>query len=236
MSRHQSEVASLIRKHPGVRGVSSTVGASDASPAGQLGKPPRPPQAARRAQAGRRRDHRGAAPEARVRLRHQGLPAEPAVRLDRRPGHAQPLPAHAPGLRPRRAGEVHGAPRGEGQGAAGPHRRDDGPPEQEPAARGHDRPRQGIRSRPHGLPGGGRPQQRVRHAAGLDDLHVHERVPGHPRAPAGVPDEPAGPLAPLRPERRGHADPALLRRAVRRERGPPRREPPRAGPVRDGLL
>ena len=37
MSRHQSEAASLIRKHPGVRGVSSTVGASDASPAGNSG-------------------------------------------------------------------------------------------------------------------------------------------------------------------------------------------------------
>jgi HAE1 family hydrophobic/amphiphilic exporter-1 len=37
MSRHQSEVATLIRKHPGVRGVSSTVGASDASPAGNSG-------------------------------------------------------------------------------------------------------------------------------------------------------------------------------------------------------
>jgi HAE1 family hydrophobic/amphiphilic exporter-1 len=37
MSRHQAEVATLIRKHPGVRGVSSTVGASDASPAGNSG-------------------------------------------------------------------------------------------------------------------------------------------------------------------------------------------------------
>ncbi|HVO51371.1 MAG TPA: efflux RND transporter permease subunit [Thermoanaerobaculia bacterium] len=37
MSRHQSEAASLIRKHPSVRGVSSTVGASDASPAGNSG-------------------------------------------------------------------------------------------------------------------------------------------------------------------------------------------------------
>jgi HAE1 family hydrophobic/amphiphilic exporter-1 len=37
MARHQAEVASLIRKHPGVRGVSSTVGASDASPAGNSG-------------------------------------------------------------------------------------------------------------------------------------------------------------------------------------------------------
>jgi HAE1 family hydrophobic/amphiphilic exporter-1 len=37
ISRHQAEVATLIRKHPGVRGVSSTVGASDASPAGNSG-------------------------------------------------------------------------------------------------------------------------------------------------------------------------------------------------------
>ena len=37
MARHQREAAELIRKHPGVRGVSSTVGASDASPAGNSG-------------------------------------------------------------------------------------------------------------------------------------------------------------------------------------------------------
>ncbi len=37
MARHQKEVADLIRKEPAVRGVSSTVGASDASPAGNSG-------------------------------------------------------------------------------------------------------------------------------------------------------------------------------------------------------
>ncbi len=37
MARHQQEVVELIRKHPAVRGVSSTVGASDASPAGNSG-------------------------------------------------------------------------------------------------------------------------------------------------------------------------------------------------------
>jgi HAE1 family hydrophobic/amphiphilic exporter-1 len=37
MARHQKEVADLIRRHPDVRGVSSTVGASDASPAGNSG-------------------------------------------------------------------------------------------------------------------------------------------------------------------------------------------------------
>ncbi len=37
MERHQREVADLIRKDPAVRGVSSTVGASDASPAGNSG-------------------------------------------------------------------------------------------------------------------------------------------------------------------------------------------------------
>ena len=63
-----------------------------------------------------------------------------------------------------------------------------------------------------------------------------ERVPGHPRAPPGVPDEPRGPLAPLRAQHRGHARPALVRRAVRRERRPARREPPRAGPVLDDLV
>jgi HAE1 family hydrophobic/amphiphilic exporter-1 len=37
MARHQKEVADLLRRHPAVRGVSSTVGASDASPAGNSG-------------------------------------------------------------------------------------------------------------------------------------------------------------------------------------------------------
>ncbi|MGA7992358.1 MAG: efflux RND transporter permease subunit [Thermoanaerobaculia bacterium] len=37
MARHQREVAELIRKRPDVRGVSSTVGQSDASPAGNSG-------------------------------------------------------------------------------------------------------------------------------------------------------------------------------------------------------
>ena len=37
MGRHQKEVTDLIRSHPDVRGVSSTVGASDASPAGNSG-------------------------------------------------------------------------------------------------------------------------------------------------------------------------------------------------------
>jgi HAE1 family hydrophobic/amphiphilic exporter-1 len=37
MARHQQEVVELIRKHPAVRGVSSTVGSSDASPAGNSG-------------------------------------------------------------------------------------------------------------------------------------------------------------------------------------------------------
>jgi HAE1 family hydrophobic/amphiphilic exporter-1 len=37
MARHQKEVADLIRREPAVRGVSSTVGASDASPAGNSG-------------------------------------------------------------------------------------------------------------------------------------------------------------------------------------------------------
>ena len=205
-------------------------------PGGQLGKPPRPPQAALGAQAGRRRDHRAAAPEAREGVGDPRLPAEPSVRLDRRPGHAQPVPAHAPGFGPRPAREVHGAAGDEGQGAAGPSRRDDRPPEQEPAARGDDRPRQGVRAGPHRVAGRGRAQQRVRHAPGLDDLHVHERVPGHPRAPRAVPDEPRGPVAPLRAQHRGHARPAVLRRALRRERRPARREPPRAGSVVHDLV
>ncbi|HQQ76320.1 MAG TPA: efflux RND transporter permease subunit [Thermoanaerobaculia bacterium] len=37
MGRHQKEVTDIIRSHPDVRGVSSTVGASDASPAGNSG-------------------------------------------------------------------------------------------------------------------------------------------------------------------------------------------------------
>jgi HAE1 family hydrophobic/amphiphilic exporter-1 len=37
MARHQRELAELIRKHPAVRGISSTVGSSDASPAGNSG-------------------------------------------------------------------------------------------------------------------------------------------------------------------------------------------------------
>jgi HAE1 family hydrophobic/amphiphilic exporter-1 len=37
MARHQKEAADLIRRHPGVAGVSSTVGQSDASPAGNSG-------------------------------------------------------------------------------------------------------------------------------------------------------------------------------------------------------
>ena len=37
MARHQKEVTDAIRRHPAVRGVSSTVGASDASPAGNSG-------------------------------------------------------------------------------------------------------------------------------------------------------------------------------------------------------
>ncbi len=37
MARHQKEVGDVLRRHPAVRGVSSTVGASDASPAGNSG-------------------------------------------------------------------------------------------------------------------------------------------------------------------------------------------------------
>jgi HAE1 family hydrophobic/amphiphilic exporter-1 len=37
MARHQKEVTDVIRRHPAVKGISSTVGASDASPAGNSG-------------------------------------------------------------------------------------------------------------------------------------------------------------------------------------------------------
>ncbi len=236
MARHQKEVADLIRKEPAVRGVSSTVGASDASPAGNSGnllvllKP----------RGQRKQGVDEIIEELRPKLAAVSgirvfLQNPPSVSIGGQVTRS-PYQLTLQGSDRAELARYTEAPRGEGQDAARPRRRHDGPPEQEPAARGHDRPRQGVRARPHGLAGGGRAQQLLRHAPGLDDLHVHERIPGHPRAPPRVPDESRGPVAPLRPQRRGNADPALVRRALRRERRPPGREPPRTGPVGDALV
>ena len=221
MSRHQKEVADLIRSHPDVAGVSSTVGQSDASPAGNSGnllvllKP----------RSDRKHDVDAIIEDLRPKLAKVSgirvfLQNPPSVSIGGQVTRS-PYQLTLQGSDRAQLSKVTEELEAKVKALPGPHRRHDGPPEQEPAARGHDRPRQGVRDGADGLAGRGRAQQRVRHAAGLDDLHVHERIPGHPRAPARVPDESRGAVAPLRPQHGGDARARCLRsRGSTRAPGP----------------
>ena len=131
-----------------------------------------------------------AAAEGRRRPRHPGLPPEPAADPRRRHAHEEPVPVHAAGPRHRGALPRRPGARGEAARAAGARRRDERPPDQEPAGARADRPRPRPRPRRQRAADRGRALHRLRHAPGLDDLRAQQPVPGDHGAAAAVPARP----------------------------------------------
>ncbi len=193
-------------------------------------------QAARGARAERRPGDRGAAAQAGAGPRLPRVPAEPAADSHRRAEHAQPLPVDA--AESRHQGAVRGG--AEVRGAAspdpGPAGRDERPADQEPADQRRVRPRPDRPARALRGRRAGRPQQRLRHAPGLDHLRSHQSVRGDHAGRAGIPAEPGGVVdaPPARPRRTTGA--ALRRGDIEAGGGPAAGEPRRAVAVGHALL
>ena len=165
----------------------------------QPGAHPRRPEAARRARADGRPDHRGAAAEAAAGARHPRLPDQPAADQHRRPAERAACissrcrtPTPPSSITPRRCSRT------KMRQTAGPRGRQQRPADQEPAGQRRPGSRQDLRARPDGQPGGDGAVQRVRHAAGVADLRAEQPVPGDHAGRAGVPERSGGAVDALR--------------------------------------
>ena len=99
----QHAVAKIIKDDPNVADVNASIGAVGFEPGAQHRPPVHPVEAARRAQAHRRRGDPGAAAQDGAGPRHQHLFPEPAEHPSRRPAGEERLSVHAPGQRHGRA-------------------------------------------------------------------------------------------------------------------------------------
>ena len=147
-----SEVADIVAKDPEHRRLHAATSASGRRRRRrhQHRAHHRRPEAARRADAVGRSDHRRAAAEAGAGARHPRVHGQPAADQPRRPaGRAQPVSVHAAGHRHRRAVPVGAGPRGRRCAQLPGHRgRQQRPAAQEPAGPDRHGPRQDLGARP----------------------------------------------------------------------------------------
>ncbi len=190
MSERQQALVAELLKDPAVESISSFIGVDGTNVTPNSGRVQINLKPLVRAPARRRANHPAPAAQRGEPHRDLALHAGGAGPLGR--GSGQP---HAVSVQPR--APRHGAARSLGREAArsaAPRARAagrrDGPAERRPPRGSRDRSRHGVAVRHHRADGGRHALQRVRPAAGVDDLHAAEPVPRHPRAPAAVPPEP----------------------------------------------
>ena len=145
MVEHQQAVAAIVVQHPDVAAVHVELRPARQHQRRQPGDRLRAAEAAVAAQALGRRDHPGAAAEAREGPGDPRLPPDPAADPAGRQPHQEPVPVHAAGLGHGRALPVRAAAREKLRDHAGPPGRDERPAAREPAGQRRDRPRQGRR-------------------------------------------------------------------------------------------
>ena len=176
MVEHQSAMAEIVGKDPNVESLMSSVGASGSNVSGNSGRifirlKPRAERALSADEIIQElRPKLAGVPGIRV------VPADPAPDPDRRAAHQEPVPVHAAGARtPASSTGWRPAARGEAARPARAAGRDERPADREPAGERRDRPRQGRRARGHRGADRERALQRLRRAAGLDDLRAEQR-------------------------------------------------------------
>ena len=184
-----------------------------------------------------RDDHARAAAARGRRRRHPALPAAGAGPDDRGPRVAHAVSVHAGIGGRRRAVRMDAAPRRAAVAGEGADRRRERPAGPRPAGVRRHRPRDRGPAWHHAGGDRQRALQRVRPAAGVDDLHAGEPVPRRAGGEARVPARPRRAGADLRCGDRRQAGAAGFDRAASSERATALRDQPRR-PVsgRDDLV